>query len=140
MIKTHCYFFCPVLSGGILCEAFIITSGSARLRTNFKKLEKNCRENNRQAIVAESTRITNDVRVPFYFHVLACLSNRGRAAKRQLFFQTLLIKSRGLSRTGTELMHFMNACLPPRTYDEEQKLYDIRIENTLRSCSLILMF
>ncbi len=100
-------------------ESFIQLNGSRKSRRVLMKLQKTCRRDGRLAREDESSQIVEMERTGCFFNVLSCLSNRGISANRQLFFLTLLLRARGLSRSGSLLPKFMNLGLAPRSYDQE---------------------
>lgn len=104
--------------GGLLFEVFIINSGSFNSR---RALRAECKR-----LSADPTSIfdpqvaqqivTNDKR-SFFMHVLTTLVARGTAGNYQLFFITLLLNFRGLSREGMRFLSSLNCCIPITTYD-----------------------
>lgn len=101
----------------MLLEVFIQTSGSYTSRRLFTKLRTMHRRGQNDAKTA--ARLVRDEAIGFFFHAISQLANRGRSAKRQLFFFSLVMQHRGLSRNGLGLLKNMNLGLPPSTYDEE---------------------
>jgi hypothetical protein len=112
---------CPRLgiSGGLLFENFVATSGRRTSRRAIVALAKLCHEEKRECTDIESERMLSEERAGFFSFILTSLANRGRSANRQLFFMSLLVQARGLSRTGMEFQSKMNMCLAPRTFDLE---------------------
>lgn len=81
---------------------------------------------------AEVEEIVTGARNSFYFHLLSTLASRGTSANRQLFFITLVMKHKGLSRNGLRLFGLMNLGLPPRSYDPELVAFSERIDRERR--------
>ena len=81
---------------------------------------------------AEVEEIVTGARNSFYFHLLSTLASRGTSANRQLFFITLVMKHKGLSRNGLRLFGLMNLGLPPRSYDPELEAFSERIDRERR--------
>ena len=100
------------IAGGLLFENFVVTTGKRTSRRALVALAKLCLQEQAEQILAEE-------RVGFFSFVLMSLGNRGRSANRQLFFMSLLMHARGLSRSGMEFQSRMNVCLAPRTFDLE---------------------
>ena len=107
------------VEGGLLFENFLATCGTRGSRRAILALAKTCGDQKRECTADEAARLISSERVGFFAHILAALSNRGRAANRQLFYFTLLAQARGLSRTGMEVLQALSACLAPRTFDLE---------------------
>ena len=55
----------------------------------------------------------------FYFNTLSLLASRGTSVNRQLFYLSLVMQHKGLSRSGLQLMSMMNLALSPRSFDTE---------------------
>ena len=121
-------WLCSVLSGGMLVEAFIVMNGTRETKRLLYQLEKK----NMKLSNSESKQLLDEVKVDFYFYCLNTMATRGRAATRQLFFITLLLKARGLSRLGMLLESKMHICLPPRTFDLELKRHTIRVNGRIK--------
>ena len=96
-----------------------MTTGKRTSRRALVALSKLCLQEQRTCTDLEADTILADERVGFFSFVLMSLSNRGRSANRQLFFMSLLVQARGLSRSGMEFQSRMNVCLAPRTFDLE---------------------
>ena len=96
-----------------------MTTGKRTSRRALVALSKLCLQEERECSDIEAEQILTDERVGFFSFVLMSLGNRGRSANRQLFFMSLLMQARGLSRSGMELQSRMNVCLAPRTFDLE---------------------
>ena len=110
---------CAGIAGGLLFENFVATTGKRTNRRAILALAKLCLQEQRECTDLEADTILADERVGFFSFVLMSLSNRGRSANRQLFFMSLLVQARGLSRSGMEFQSRMNVCLAPRTFDLE---------------------
>ena len=107
------------IAGGLLFENFVVTTGKRTSRRALVALSKLCLQEQRECTDLEADQILADERVGFFSFVLMSLGNRGRSANRQLFFMSLLVHARGLSRSGMEFQSRMNVCLAPRTFDLE---------------------
>ena len=81
----------------------------------------------------EVQEIVDGARNSFYLYLLSTLASRGTSANRQLFFITLAIKHKGLSRNGMRLFGIMNLGLPPRSYDPELVAFTERDDEERRS-------
>ena len=110
---------CAGIAGGLLFENFVVRTGKRTPRRALVALSKLCLQEQRTCTDLEADQILADERVGFFSFVLMSLGNRGRSANRQLFFMSLLMQARGLSRSGMELQSRMNVCLAPRTFDLE---------------------
>jgi hypothetical protein len=96
-----------------------------------------CSKENRMANNIETDSIIEGDRNGFYFHVLSILANRGNAITRQLFFTSLLLKHKGLSRSGLQIQNQMNLALSPRMFDVELRSHLVLVRNQRRSCVLV---
>ena len=117
-----------VLGGGILVESFIVMNGKRASKRLLIGLDKKKMKPTRLV----SNQLLDEVKVDFYFFCLNAMAARGRAATRQLFFITLLLKARGLSRLGMQLESKMNVCLPPRTFDLELDRHTTRVNGRIK--------
>lgn len=121
------------ITGGLLLENFVATSGHRASRRAILALAKTCREAKRECTMDECKKVIEKERVGFVCSILASLANRGRAANRQLFFFSLLAQARGLSRTGMEFFSSLKVCLPPRTFDLELATFLCSVNESQRS-------
>ena len=71
------------------------------------------------AFNAAQDEIIARVRNDFYFHLISQLASRGTAVNRQLFFISLVMRHKGLSRSGLNMLSMMNLGLSPRSFDPE---------------------
>jgi len=81
------------------------------IRTKCINLDRVCTDIERQSLIEAN-------RTSFYFWILGMLASRGRCANKQLFYITLLMQHKGLSRSGMNLVRSMNLNLSPRTFDQ----------------------
>ena len=79
------------------------------------------RRNPRGGVENDINELVASVQNDFYFHVLSLLASRGTSAKVQLFHLSLVMRHKGLSRSGLQLLSAMNMGLAPRTFDPEMK-------------------
>ena len=98
-------------------EAFLQTSSNYVTRRAWRSVLRKVRANPDYDHKVEVENIVNGARNSFYFYLLSTLASRGTAANRQLFFITLVMKHKGLSRNGLRLFGLMNLGLSPRSYD-----------------------
>ncbi len=73
----------------------------------------------------------------FFMFVLSCLLSRGQAGNGQMFYISLLINFRGLSRSGMTMLKALNCCVPISTFDDKLKAYVLVQEDKLRSNNYI---
>ena len=70
-------------------------------------------------------------RVDFFTWLLWACSTRGTSANRQLFYMTVLMQFRGLSRLGMQLVSCFKLTLAPSTFDrfkdEELRFIDMQL-------------
>jgi hypothetical protein len=75
----------------------------------------------------------SSVRVQFYTWVIQSCALRGKSANRQLFYLSVLLQFRGLSRNGLRLISCFNLTLPPSTFDrfrhEELAFIDLNLRS-----------
>ena len=105
--------------GGLLLEMYLFTSASYTSRRRWSNLRSSIDNEEGADHSSAITLLISGVAVDFYFYVLSTLSSRGTSANRQLFFITLVMQHKGLSRTGMELLSSMNLGLSPRSFDPE---------------------
>ena len=94
-------------------------TGKRTSRGALVALAKVCLQEQRVCTALEAEQVLADERVGFFSVILVSLGNRGRSANRQLFFMSLLMNARGLSRSGMDFLSKMSVCLAPRTFDLE---------------------
>ena len=111
--------FCSVATGGILFEAFLTTHASYTVRRQWSSVRTCLRDDASADVKHPVDSIVQGARNSFYFYVLAALASRGTAANRQLFYLSLVMRHKGLSRSGLKLLSGMNLGLPPRSFDPE---------------------
>ena len=122
-----------VASGGLLMEAFLQTSSNYVTRRAWRSVMKKVKANPDYDHKIEVEEIVTAARNSFYFYLLSTLASRGTSANRQLFFITLVIKHKGLSRNGLRLFGLMNLGLSPRSYDPELAAFSERVDQERRS-------
>ena len=113
-------------------ENYVLCSGSYTSRKRLTSIAAKCSRESRKATITETQAIVTADANGFYFNLISTLANRGNSATRQLFYLSLLLRHKGLSRTGLDLVHDMNMTLSSRTFDTERKLYLIRTEATIK--------
>ena len=109
-----------VIGIGALFEWMISVFGAGTSRKTLGILKT---DDHGLDVAIESKRLFHDERVPFFFHVMSALASRGRSANMQLFFITLVMRFRGLSVSGLEMMSKMNIGLGKRTYGRFKKCF-----------------
>lgn len=119
-------------TGGLLMEAFLQTSSNYVTRRAWRSVLQRVKANPDYDHKVEVEEIINGARNSFYFYVLSTLASRGTAANRQLFFITLVMKHKGLSRNGLRLFGLMNLGLSPRSYDPELVAFSKRVDEERR--------
>ena len=90
-------------------------------RRKWASLQATMRHNPGNGPHNELNELVDSVGNDFYFHVLSLLASRGTSAKVQLFHLSLVMRHKGLSRSGLQLLSSMNLGLAPRTFDPELK-------------------
>ena len=135
-----CLTLCPcdmlcvaVPTGGLLLEGFLKTSSNYVTRRLWNSVLKKISRDPDYDCETEVQEIVDGARNSFYFYLLTTLASRGTSANRQLFFITLVIKHKGLSRNGMRLFGIMNLGLPPRSYDPELVAFTERVKEERRS-------
>lgn len=105
-------------------EAYLLINGSFQSRRLFKaELRLIESDPNRQFNLGLEQRLVDTEKRGFYMHVLTTLMARGQSANAQMFYITLLINFRGLSRSGMKMLSALNCCIPIATYDAKLKTY-----------------
>ena len=117
--------------GGRLLEHFLTAHATYSIRRIWRSVLKSWTEH--KAIISTVEDMITSVQAKFYFFVLRSLCGRGRQCTVQLFYITLLLNHKGLSRTGIHATRQMNLTLAPRTYDEELQRHLIRQDHLIRS-------
>ena len=120
--------------GGLLFEVFIINSGSYQSRRAFSA---QCRRLNADPTSTFDAQVAQQIvdsdKQSFFMHILTTLVARGTSAHYQLFFISLLLNFRGLSRDGMRFLSRLNCCIPVSTYDRFIKKQVAEQEVILRS-------
>ena len=119
--------FIAVDTGGVLLEAYLTTSASYTCRRLWTQMQSRwanvdwdvTSQDEFIAFNAAQDDIIARVRNDFYFHLISQLASRGTAANRQLFFISLVMRHKGLSRSGLNMLSMMNLGLSPRSFDPE---------------------
>jgi len=104
--------------GGTMFEFFLTIAASYNERRSWITIRTKCLSVNRVCTDVERQSLIEGSRTSFYFWILGMLASRGRCANKQLFYITLLMQHKGLSRSGMELARSMNFNLSPRTFDQ----------------------
>ena len=128
-------YFCLVPTGGRLLEHFMTAFAGFTPRREWRSIVKKWAGG--QDVSASVALLVNKVKVDFYYYVLGALTSRGSSCTRQLFYTTLLLVHKGLSRTGIEATGQMNLTLSPRTYDAELAIHLEREEFRIRYVSFM---
>lgn len=100
-------------------EAFLTTHAAYTVRRQWSSVRKSLRDDESADVKHHVDSIVQGARTSFHFYVLAALASRGTAANRQLFYLSLVMRHKGLSRSGLQLLSGMNLGLPPRSFDPE---------------------
>ena len=101
-------------------EAFLTTHAAYTVRRHtWSSVRKSLRDDESADVKHHVDSIVQGARNSFHFYVLAALASRGTAANRQLFYVSLVMRHKGLSRSGLQLLSGMNLGLPPRSFDPE---------------------
>lgn len=115
-------------------EAFILTNGSYKSRRLFKTQLKLMEDNaGHQFEYDIAQHIIEHEKRGFFMFILTGLLGRGQAGNGQMFYISLLINFRGLSRSGMKMLKALNCCVPITTFDEKLKTYILVQEQKLRS-------
>jgi hypothetical protein len=61
--------------------------------------------------------------VKWFFNVIVTLANRGKKCTLQLFYLTMLLQFRGLSKNASDLTSHMGFTLGKRTYGRYEQAY-----------------
>ena len=133
-------FFCFVFicnglvsTGGALLEAYVLTNGSYKSRRLFKAQLRTISNDPLLDFDAEiGALILENEKRGFFMFVLSGLLSRGQAGNGQMFYISLLINFRGLSRSGMKMLKALNCCVPITTFDDMLKAYVVVQENKLR--------
>ena len=126
---------CLVDTGGILLESFLTTNASYTVRRRWSSVRKQIHDDESADVKHAIASIVQGARNSFYFSMLSALASRGTAANRQLFYLSLVMRHKGLSRSGLQLLGCMNLGLPPRSYDPELVAHEQDCALERRCCS-----
>ena len=114
-------------------ETYVLTNGSYKSRRLFKAELKKIGNDPLYDFDSEiSARILENEKRGFFMFVLSCLLSRGQAGNGQMFYISLLINFRGLSRSGMKMLKALNCCVPISTFDDKLKAYVLVQEERLR--------
>ena len=127
-----CVVFVSVGNGGMLFEFFLTTSASYTLRRKWATVRQELKDDPSKDMSEDFAELLREGGTSFFFHVLSTLASRGRAAQRQLFYMSLVMQHKGLSRSGLLLLSNMNLGLSPRTFDLELQRHAIEEEEDNR--------
>ena len=116
--------------GGRLIEHFMMTFASYSIRRDWTSVMNQW--NKFKDVRQDAARCVESTRVAFHYFLLNGLAARGSSVTRQLFFTTLLLAHKDLSRTGIEATSHMNLTLSPRTYDAELLIHLRQYDAKLR--------
>ena len=111
-------------TGGLLFESFLATHASYTVRRQWSSVRRKLHDDESADVKHDMVSIVKNARNSFYFYVLAALGSRGTAANRQLFYLSLVMRHKGLSRSGLQLLGGMNMGLPPRSFDPELLVHE----------------
>ncbi len=104
--------------------AYIMTNGTFKSRKLFKaELKRIDGDPTHQFDMQLNQQLVDTEKRGFFMYVLTALMGRGQAANAQMFYFTLLINFRGLSRSGMKMLSALNCCIPIATYDAKLKIY-----------------
>ena len=123
-------YACLVASGGRLMEHFLTAYAGYTTMRIWRNVVRQWIQALPYARTAEKN--VQSSKVAFYYYLLNGLACRGNSVTRQLFFTTLLLVHKGLSRSGIEATGHMNLTLSPRTYDAHLKMHLQRQATQLR--------
>ena len=125
--------FAIVSTGGAMMEAYICTNGSYQSRRMFKAELKRMPDNpTYQFDTAVDHSILENEKRGFFMHILSGLLGRGQAGNEQMFYISLLINFRGLSRSGMKMLKALNCCVPIATFDDKLRIYVVGQEEKVR--------
>ena len=124
--------FCSVGKGGLLLEAYLDLSAPFTTRRRWASVQKKLADNPSRDVSRWIDEIVQDAQNGFFFHVLSSLAARGLSAKKQLFYISLVMQHKGLSRSGLQLLSCMNLGLSPRSFDPLVELEEQRNRDMLR--------
>ena len=108
-------------------EAFLTTTAGYGARREWGAIKAALRQQPNRDMDARLDMLVDKAKNSFYFHVLSSVASRGTAANRQLFFVSLVMRHKGLSRSGLELLGAMNLGLAPRSFDPELNNHSERV-------------
>ena len=131
MSNRACVF--SVRTGGWLLTFFLQNFGSKLIRRKLKNAIKEKAADDVYIEQAIEEELVHVVRVEFYTWLIQACAVRGNAATKQLFYLSLLLQFRGLSRIGLQLMSCFNLALPPTTFDRLKSIELDRITVQVRS-------
>ena len=113
------FMSCAVRNGGILLEAFLVMCAGYSDRREWTSINTSLAQEGDVDMQPRMDALIKSVQTDFYFYVLSSIAARGTAANRQLFFLSLVMQHKGLSRSGLEVLSKMNMGLAPRSFDPE---------------------
>lgn len=125
---------CIAPTGGLLFEHFVVISGTEKVRRAWVKLNKACKRSRTKMNSEQFQQFLDaDLPIGFYFFIMSTLRRRGTSAHVQLFYIGLLLKHKGLSRSGLDLVKSMGLCISNRGFDEREADELKRCQATTRS-------
>lgn len=126
------YFFASVGKGGLLFEAFLDLSAPFTARRKWSTVQRKIANSQMTGVSDAIDAIVRDSQNSFFFYVLSSLAARGTSVNKQLFYISLVMQHKGLSRSGLQLLSCMNLGLSPRSFDPLLDIEEQRNKDMLR--------
>ena len=117
-------------------EAFLQSSAGFTVRRNWGTVRRKLRHDADSDVSDEVKDIVKSARGGFYFYLISNLASRGTSVNRQLFFISMVMNHKGLSRSGLHILSLMNQGLSPRSFDAELVIFEQSQAEKLRSVLL----
>lgn len=128
-------FIISVRQGGMLFEHFVESFSAERIRRKWKRAKKAMTDDDVYIDDVVEDELVRDTRVAFFTWVIQSCAVRSTAVNRQLFYLSVLLQFRGLSRNGLRLVSCFNLTLPPTTFDryrmEELEFIDLNLRSSI---------
>jgi hypothetical protein len=119
---------------GNLFEHWLVSAGSWLTRQYMKKQHLNMPLDNEQR-----ADIIKREGPKWFFSVITGLHNRGKKCSLQLFYLTMLLQFRGLSKNASNLTSHMGFTLVKRTYGRYEEAYLAEMQWELRLVEFTLL-
>ena len=113
-------------------EHFILIQGNRKSRRLHQQLISKNTQGGYRATRDEMESLTSGIKAPFLTYVMSTLASRGTSANNQLFIFSSLLKHKGLSNSGLDIMARLNLACSDRSFRREEEALLLREQSSIR--------